>query len=359
MAPLVIPIVNRILIPTIKGLEITSAYEYVGRRFDRGTGNLASILFVFRTLIWSGIIIYTASFAFSEISGLGLFTTIILLGIITTFYTSVGGFRTVIWTDNLQLWILLAGALSIPIYVYYLVGTGPMGWWETFSEAGRGEMQVFSFDPTVRITIVGIMLNILFWNICANGGDQVAIQRYLSTPSIKAARRSVWVYAWSNVVLYTTLAICGLALFAFYAHISNLPVAEFQAKIAPEGDRLMPRFIAQQLPTGVSGLVMAALLSAAMSSLSSAINSISGVLTTHFADRRKDSRRGLLLDKGVAAGAGVVGIGVAVIIAVVMSRTGLEHPGPERPGQRCLRGSYRRPLLRGNPVSQGRTGKRS
>ena len=158
VAPLVIPIVNRILIPTIKGLEITSAYEYVGRRFDRGTGTLASTLFVFRTLIWSGIIIYTASFAFSEISGLGLFTTIILLGIITTFYTSVGGFRTVIWTDNLQLWILLAGALSIPIYVYYLVGTGPMGWWETFSEAGRGEMQVFSFDPTVRITIVGIML---------------------------------------------------------------------------------------------------------------------------------------------------------------------------------------------------------
>ena len=321
VAPLVIPIVNRILIPTIKGLEITSAYEYVGRRFDRGTGTLASTLFVFRTLIWSGIIIYTASFAFSEISGLGLFTTIILLGIITTFYTSVGGFRTVIWTDNLQLWILLAGALSIPIYVYYLVGTGPMGWWETFSEAGRGEMQVFSFDPTVRITIVGIMLNILFWNICANGGDQVAIQRYLSTPSVKAARRSVWVYAWSNVVLYTTLAVCGLALFAFYAHISNLPVAEFQARIAPEGDRLMPRFIAQQLPTGVSGLVMAALLSAAMSSLSSAINSISGVLTTHFGGRRKDSRRGLLLDKGVAAGAGVLGIGVAVIIAVVMSRT--------------------------------------
>ena len=217
VAPLVIPIVNRILIPTIKGLEITSAYEYVDRRFDRSTGNLASTLFVFRTLIWSGIIIYTASFAFSEISGLGLFTTIILLGVITTFYTSVGGFRTVIWTDNLQLWILLAGALSIPIYVYYLVGTGPMGWWETFSEAGRGEMQIFSFDPTVRITIVGIMLNILFWNICANGGDQVAIQRYLSTPSIKAAQRSVWVYAWSNVVLYTTLAVCGLALFAFYA----------------------------------------------------------------------------------------------------------------------------------------------
>ena len=109
VAPLVIPIVNRILIPTIKGLEITSAYEYVDRRFDRSTGNLASTLFVFRTLIWSGIIIYTASFAFSEISGLGLFTTIILLGVITTFYTSVGGFRTVIWTDNLQLWILLAG----------------------------------------------------------------------------------------------------------------------------------------------------------------------------------------------------------------------------------------------------------
>ena len=182
-------------------------------------------------------------------------------------------------------------------------------------------MLIFSFDPTVRITVIGIMLNVFVWNICANGGDQVAIQRYLSTPSIQTARKSVLVYAWSNVVLYTTLSVCGLALFAFYAHISNLPVHEFQAQIAPEGDRLMPRFISQQLPTGISGLVMAALLAAAMSSLSSAINSISGVLTTHFFKRRKDAQNGLSLSKLVATGAGVMGIVVAVIIAFVMSRT--------------------------------------
>ena len=318
VAPLIIPIVNRILIPTITRLPITSAYEYLERRFNTGIGSMASVIFVLKALIWSGIIIYTASFAFAEISGFNIFWVIVFLGVITTFYTSVGGFRAVIWTDNIQLWILLSGAICIPVYVAFLIGSGPVQWWDTFSQAGRADMQVFSFDPTVRITIVGIMLNIFFWNICANGGDQVAIQRYLSTPDLKAARRSVWVYAWSNFVLYSTLAVCGLSLFAYYAHVSGLPVQEFQAQVAPEGDRLMPRFIAQQLPSGVSGLLMAALLAAAMSSLSSAINSVSGVLMKHFFGRQDDDRKGLSIDKKVAFLAGVAGICVASVIATVM-----------------------------------------
>lgn len=321
VTPLIIPIVNRVLIPSIVRLPITSAYQYLGKRFDRGTGNLASTIFVFKALIWMGIIIYTASFAFSEISGLSIFATIVILGVITTFYTSVGGFRTVIWTDNLQLWILLAGALSIPAYVAILIGSGPLGWWEIFSRAGSAEIQVFSFDPTVRITVIGVMLHVFFWNICANGGDQVALQRYLSTPSIRAARRSVWVYAWSNVLLYSALSICGLALFAYYAHISGVPVQEFQVQIAPEADRLMPRFIVQELPSGISGLVMAALLAAAMSSLSSGINSISGVLMSHFLGRRKSDQGSLSLGKWVAVLAGFSGIGVAVAIALVMRQT--------------------------------------
>ena len=318
VAPLVIPIVNRILIPTIAGLPITSAYEYLERRFNTGIGNMASVIFVLKALIWSGIIIYTASFAFAEISGFNIFWVIVFLGITTTFYTSVGGFRTVIWTDNIQLWILLTGAILIPFYVFFLIGSGPTQWWDTFSQAGRAEMQVFSFDPTVRITIIGIMINIFAWNVCANGGDQVAIQRYLSTPDVKSAKRSVWVYAWSNFILYSTLAICGLSLFAYYAHVSGLPVQQFQEQIAPEGDRLMPRFIAQQLPSGVSGLLMAALLAAAMSSLSSAINSVSGVLMKHFLGGQDGEQKGLSIDKKVAFLAGVMGIGIASVIATVM-----------------------------------------
>jgi Na+/proline symporter len=270
-----------------------------------------------------GLIIYTASFAFAEMTGFNILLTTIVIGAITTFYTSVGGLRTVIWTDNLQLWILFGGAVAIPVFIGFQLNSGPAGWWEIFSQAGRTETQVFSFDLTVRITMVGVMAANFFWSICTQGGDQVAIQRYLSTPSVRTARRSIWFFVIADIFLMVFLMVCGLALFAFYAHQSGLPVSTFQAQIAPEADQIMPRFIVEELPSGISGLLLAALLAAAMSSLSSGINSISGVVMSDWAERipyLKDNPS-LRPDKIIALTAGLVGIGAALAIATGVQRT--------------------------------------
>lgn len=317
--PLIIPVTNRILIPILMRLPITSAYEYLEQRFDVKTRSLASFSFIVRTILWMGLIIYTASYAFQKMTGWNIYGIIIGIGLITTFYTTTGGLRTVVWTDNLQLLILFGGAIAIPVFIGFSIGEGPFQWWETFSQAGRTQIQVFSLDFTVRITVFGVMMSNFFWNIATSGGDQVAVQRYLSTPSLKAAKRTVWVYTFWGVFLSLFLMLCGLALFAFYAKKSGDSIDSFQEEIALRADAIMPQFIVQELPAGISGLLLAALLAAAMSSLSSGINSISGVVMNDFLHRfgfLKESVS-LIVDKIASLVTGMIGIGAAVLIAIV------------------------------------------
>jgi SSS family solute:Na+ symporter len=322
--PLVIPVINRILIPMLMSLPITSMYEYLEQRYDVRVRTLAAAIFTLRTLLWMALIIYSCSFAVAEMTGWDIYLTILVTGLVTTMYTSAGGIRTVVWTDNLQLLVLLGGAVALPIYIGFSIGSGPLIWWESFAQAGRAHLRVFSLDPTVRITVIGMALTQFFWNICTNGSDQVAVQRYLSTPSLRAARRSVWVFALFNFFLIAILMVCGLALFAFYLQRSGLPVRAFQEQIAPAADRVMPMFIVQELPPGISGLVLAALLAAAMSSLSSGINSISGVVVSDFFQRFgwfPAHRGSLRVDKILSTLAGLLGICVALAITYAVRKT--------------------------------------
>lgn len=316
--PLAVPLMNYTLLPALKRLPITSVYEYLERRFDSQVRTLTGSIFLVRTLLWMGLIIYTASFAMVEVTGWNVYATILVIGVITTFYTSAGGLQTVIWTDNLQLLILFGGAVAIPIYIGLTIEQGPMEWWSSFSQAGRAEIAAFSWDPMVRITLFGAFMSQFVWNVCTQGSDQVAVQRLLSTPSLKEARQSLWVYAVANVVLLFFLAICGLALFAYYAHESGLPMQAFQEQVAPEADKLMPRFIVQVLPSGVSGLLVAALLAAAMSSLSSGINSISSVVSSDFLNREGGEGESLWFDRLSGIVAGFAGVGMACLITLAM-----------------------------------------
>jgi SSS family solute:Na+ symporter len=163
-----------------------------------------------------------------------------------------------------------------------------------------------------------------FWNVCTHGADQVAAQRYLSTPSASAARRSVWVFSVLNVSCILLLMLDGLALFYFDFHQSDLGLAQFQVAIAPKADKVLPQFIAGQLSGGPAGLMLAALLAASMSSLSSAVNSISAVVVNDFVRRLGDPDRPtshLALAKVLSAIAGLLGIGLALIVDQVMRQT--------------------------------------
>ena len=342
----VVPVVNRFIIPALMRLPVTTVYDYLERRFGLSTRMLGAVSFVIMRLIWLGLIIFTASLAISEMvarpepvaqvsSELGsrlaqpvpsanvLATIIIIMGVVTTFYAALGGLEAVIWSDFAQFILLFGGALFIPLRVAWATDSGPGEWWQAFSSSGRTSVPVFSMDPTVRISIIGIMIHMFFWNICTHGADQVAAQRYLSTPSAAAARRSVWVYAISNVAVILLLMFCGMAVFYFNYQRSGVSLDRFAEFANENADRLMPQFIADQLPAGLSGLIVAALLAAAMSSLSSGINSISTVVSTDFLDRfgmGGSERAKVLRAIGIAVLAGVLGIASALLIQQLAMR---------------------------------------
>lgn len=316
--PLAIPVVTRLILPRLMRMQLTSVYAYLEHRYHPAMRTLAAAIFTLRTLLWMGLIIYSCSLAVVEVSAWDLYWTIAVTGLLTTFYSSAGGLRTVIWTDNLQLAVLIGGALAIPICIAMRTGSGPSHWWQLFAAAGHTHIEVFSLDPTVRLTMLGVIASQFAWSICAQGSDQVAIQRYLATPSLEAAKRTAWVYLGINLALVGLLAFCGLALFAFYsAHGAQVT----HDRLLAEADRLMPQFIVEQLPPGVSGLLLAALLAAAMSSLSSGINSVAAVVANDLLRRRPELGNSLRAAKAISVIAGLGSIALALVTAWAVERT--------------------------------------
>ncbi|MFB3904764.1 MAG: hypothetical protein ACE15E_15035 [Acidobacteriota bacterium] len=316
-----VPLVNRLIIPYLMRLPVTSVYEYLEKRYGVGARSLAAAVFVVTRIIWIGLVTYTASFAISAITGWTIPWIALVIASVAIFFATAGGITAVIWMSVIKFVILFGGALLVPVYILILTDSGPSEWWAAFSQAGRGAVPIFSFDATVRITIIGMVILQITWNLCTHGADQVAAQRYLTTSSAASAARSVWLFALANVGLIGLLAVCGLGLFFYNYSISGLSISQFQAAVAPEADNLLPRFIATQLPVGIAGLLLAALVSAAMTSVGSGVNSISTVLVTDFFDRFGSgdaARKPLLLARWLTVGAGLLGFFAAVTIDFLM-----------------------------------------
>lgn len=317
----IIPVVNRTVIPALMRLPVTSIYDYLQRRFGKPARLVGAIVFVLTRLIWMGLILYTAARALAPMTGWNMTILIVAMGIVTMIYTTVGGMRAVIWSDFAQFTILVGGAILVPCYIAVATSSWPSDWLSLFSDADRASTPIFSFDPTVRTTMVGMVLALFTWNICTHCSDQVAAQRYLSTGSIKHARRSFWIFSLGNVGVILLLMVSGLSLFYFRFNIDGLPMAEFQRSMAAEADNVMPEFIARQLPAGVSGLILAALLAAAMSSISSGINSISAVAISDLLVRTEQEETGsesLAAPRVLAILSGSVAVGGAICVNWLM-----------------------------------------
>ena len=314
---LIIPTVNWVIVPVLMRLPVTSVYEYLERRFGLAARMVGAAVFVLMRFVWMGLIIYTASNAVREMTGWNITWIILLVGIGTTLYTTAGGMQAVLWSDFAQFVLLLGGAVVIPTYIAFQTQAGPADWWEIFSTAKRTTVPVFTTDLTVRITIVGMILEVYVCDPATPGADPLAPQGAFPTWSGRAARRSVWVFALCNIVLMLLLMTCGLALFYYRFTQAGVPIEQFQSAIGPTADHVLPQFIAGQLPRGVSGLLLAALLAAAMSSLSSGINSVGAVVVTDFVGRLRITPPGqsnLALAKWLAVAAGVAGIAFALLV---------------------------------------------
>lgn len=283
--PFIALVVGWFLIPFFMKLKVTSAYEILETRLGLSVRMLGAFFFLMLRLLWMAVIIYaTTAKVLVPLTGLdeaSIPWVCAVLGLITVAYTSLGGLRAVVATDVAQTAILFGGAF-LTVAVITLQTGGVSAWWPT-EWAPNWQAPKFGYDPTVRITLVGAFIANFTWYVCTAGSDQMAIQRYLATRDAAAARRMYAISLATGAVVQLFLGVLGFALLAYFrSHREMLPDGHF---ISTHADQLFPQFIVFGLPQGISGLVVAGLLAAAMSSLSSGLNSSSSVLTVDFVQR--------------------------------------------------------------------------
>jgi len=283
--PITFVVVGYLLIPYIMRVRITSAYEILERRLGVSVRLLGSTVFIMIRLVWMALLIFLSAKAMVAMlnwSPGAIPYVVIVAGLIAVAYTTMGGLRAVIITDLLQFFILMGGAiLTLALISFKMGGVG--AWFPTEWAPNWDVQPFFSLSPFVRVTVVGSVLNGLLWWVCTAGSDQVAIQRYLATRDARAARRAFLVNVIADCSVTLLLALVGFALLGFFrANPQCIPEGK---DLIGDADFLFPHYIANYLPIGVAGFVVAAMFAAAMSSLDSGINSVVTVFTVDFLDR--------------------------------------------------------------------------
>ena len=259
-------------------------------------------------------------------TGLPLRGVLVGVGIIGIVYTIIGGIRAVMITDVIQFCVLIGGAVLTVLYIAYRCG-GILAWWPDWSSPALQELdwptpEFFTIDPGVRLSVVSVIIyGCSYWIMTATG-DQVVIQRFLSTKDTRDARRSFGLSIIADAVTGAVLFITGMALVGFYLKFPAL-LPDTTTGLTAQADQLFPHFIGSILPAGLTGLVVSALFAAAMSSLDSGINSISTVLIKDF---KTVFARNCAADEAQLRRAKYIGIAIG-FIAIAMSFAVTYMPG--------------------------------
>lgn len=283
--PLIFLTVTRVLLPLYMRHKVTSAYALLEERLGLPARLLGASLFVFLRLIWMGLMILLTSKALvlvMQVDEKWVPLVAVVTGLFTVAYTSIGGLRAVVLTDFMQTLLLYGGALLVIGTVTFKMGG--FSWFPTEWQEGVWDQQpLFSLDLSERVTLVGSMISIFLWMVATSAGDQMSVQRFMATHDVAAARRAVAMQLSVGVLVGLTLGLVGLSLLGYYqAHPELLPAGKTLRQAA---DQIFPLFIVNELPPGLTGLVIAGLFAAAMSSIDSGVNSITAVVTTDFLQR--------------------------------------------------------------------------
>jgi SSS family solute:Na+ symporter len=318
--PLSFLVIGYFVIPHVMKHRVTTGYELLERRFGMRVRQATAAMFVLARIFWMGLVIFSCSFAVATITGLPIQTVLIAVGVLGTLYTVLGGIRAVIITDAIQYIVLISGAL-ISIGVVSVKTGGIVAWWPDthLADLQWKIPELFSFNPFDRLSVLSVVIYASsFWIMTATA-DQVVLQRFLSTKDAKSARRSFGISLLGEWCTVLVLFLTGMALVGFYLRFPEyLPDATLA--ITEQADKLFPHFIAAVLPTGLTGLVVAALFAAAMSSLDSGISSISTVLVTDFASlfARGCDRDMERLSRARRVGIAVGGVAIAMSFYVAL-----------------------------------------
>jgi solute:Na+ symporter, SSS family len=266
-------VISFVLLPDYFRGELYTAYELIERRFGQGLRSLTAGLFLLTRAAAEGVRVYAVSIVVSIALGTGQVASIAIITALTLIYTFEGGLAAVIWTDVVQTAIYVGGTLVGLATIVHLV---PGGWNAIHAAAaGAGKLQVFDFrvSPWIPYTFWAGVIGGAFFTTASHGTDQLIVQRLLAA---RGERQSVTALLASGIAIlfqFALFLLVGTMLWAYY----RLPSSDFG-----RADRIYPTFIVTRMPHGISGLLIAAILAAAMSNLSAALNSLSSSAVLDF-----------------------------------------------------------------------------
>ncbi len=272
-------VISVLLLPHYFRGEMFTAYELMRRRFGEGIRKLTATIFLVARSLAEGVRVFAISLVISIVLGTGEVSSIVLIVCLTLFYTFEGGMTAVIWTDVVQMCLYVAGAL---LSFFVILGKIPGGWEHVQQVAfasGKFALFDFHFAPTMAFfsqpfTFWAGVLGGCFLTTASHGTDQLIVQRLLSARDEGHSRLAL-LSSWLVIFFQFTLFLfIGILLFVYYG--DNRLGAPAQT------DRIYPEFIWKNLPVGVAGLVIAAILAAAMANLSAALNSLASTTVVDF-----------------------------------------------------------------------------
>lgn len=295
-------IVSVVLLPSYFRGEIFTAYQVLQNRFGGPTRTIASILFLVTRSLSDGLRLFLAATVLQWLTGWPVGAAIVVVGAVTVVYTFLGGLKAVIWTDVIQFSVYILGAL---VALAILAGKFPGGWTglvRSAHAAGKFHMFDFSFDLTKPYTFWAGLIGGMVLNTATHGADQMMVQRYLAARSQRQAAGALIASGFVIFAQFALFLFIGVSLWVFYHDPGMRP------------DHAFARFIVENLPTGVLGLVIAAIFSAAMGTLAGSLNASASTIVNDLyrpLTGDTDEARLMRLSRGLTIVWGLVLIAVA------------------------------------------------
>ncbi len=288
--PLAMILVMAVLIPFFRQLELVSVYQYLEHRFGRSVRLLVSGVFLVSRGLATGVGVYATGIVLSVCMGIPLWATILIIGVVTIIYDTIGGMSAVIYSDVIQMFVLVGGIIACIAYAAASIG----GMDAIFAALPSERGAAFDFSTGLgdggAVPFWAFLFGGFFLYSSYYGTDQSQVQRGLSASSVDASKWALMLNGLARFPLTLLYIMMGIAVYAVY---QNSP--ELAAAIpADRPDYLIPQYVLLYLPSGIRALLFAALLAAAMSSLDSALNSLSAATMRDFMAERLDANSNFL-----------------------------------------------------------------